>query len=401
MYYLLVQLVSIVVLLGMFGINNSAVYFSGKQRISQAELTTHLLFLAVFSSAIFFILIMMCRDFLLGSILKGLPIQYVRIMTFAIPFLMLNQIALSIILGLKRIVLYNVFEMFCYFLLFLNFLIFVVGLRMGISGACLGFVITYFLMDCVYILLFIKDMEWQISRDKIKEILYYGLRSFLGPICLLLIFKADSFVLNLFSDIRNVGFYSIAVSLAELIPFLPLAIGTVLFPKLASQEIDVLNASTIRVVRVIFSFLILLGLTLLFLGRWLILFIYGQMYSLSIVPMYILLPGFVFISLYYLFFSYFNAAAKPEVSTIILIITLIIKVALSIFAIPRWGIIGAAGASTISYSLCGIMFLAAFRLHSKSSLKDIFIIKNSDIKYIWNISASLVNKYRVTEEALP
>lgn len=385
MYYLLVQMVSIVALLGMFGITNSAVYFLGKEKESRSELYGHFLFLTILSSAIFLIFIMTSHNFLLDSILKGIPRQYAHIMTFAIPLLMLSQIFLSMILGLNKIVMYNVFEIACYFLLFLNFIIFAVGFRMGIYGAYFGFVITYLLIDSTFILLFIKKINLHLEWGKIKNILNYGLRTYLGPICFLLICRVDSFMLNLYSNVRQVGFYSIAVSFAELLPFVPLAVGTVLFPKLVSQEIEILNASTARVVRVIFPFLILLGLAFFLIGKWMILFMYGKIYIPSVIPMNILLPGFVFISLYYLFFSYFNAIGKPGIVAVILVITLFVKLFLSIFAIPKWGIIGAATTSTVSYLLCGLLFLAAFWVKSKRPLREIFIIRNADIQYAWNI----------------
>ena len=53
MYYLLVQMVSIVVLFGMFGIDNSVIYFLGRQRMPQSELYTHLAFLTILSSTTF------------------------------------------------------------------------------------------------------------------------------------------------------------------------------------------------------------------------------------------------------------------------------------------------------------------------------------------------------------
>jgi len=393
MYYLLVQIVSIAVLLSMFGITNSAVYFVGKERESRGELYGYFLFLAVLSSTVFIIFIAITHNSLLDSILKGIPRQYVRIMIFAIPLLMFNQIFLSMILGLNRMVMYNVFEMVCYFLIFFNFVIFAVWLRLGMRGAYLSFVITYFLMDCVFFLLFIKKIKLHLEWKKIRDILHYGLRTYLGPICFLLICRIDSFVLNLYRDIRQVGFYSIAISFAELIPFIPLAVGTVLFPKLVSQETQILNTSTARVIRVLFLFLVLLGLTFFLFGKWMILFMYGKAYIPSLIPMNILLPGFIFLSLYYPFSSYFNAIGKPEIVALILIITLLIKLFSSIFVISKWGIIGAAVTSTSTYLLCGLLFLAVFMIKSRKRLGEILIIRNADIKYIWNVFSPLkINK---------
>lgn len=386
MYYLLVQMAALAALFGMLGINNAVIYFSGRERMGRSELFTHVLFLTLICGLVLFALVTASRGFLLGSILKGIPAVYVSIMTLVIPLLMLHQMSLSAILGLNKIVLFNLFQIICYILILLNFSVFAVGLKMGILGAYLGILVTYLFLDCAYMALVIKKITPRIRWDKIKDILHYGLRSFLGGhICFICILRLDSFMLNYFNNIGEVGFYSIALGLAELILLIPLVTGTVLFPKLASQEKEALNASAVKVVRVVFSFLILLAVTFLMAGKWIILLIYGQMYNASLAPMLILLPGFIFISLFYLFFSYFGAVGRPEIVTIILVATLIVKFFSSLFAVSRWGMIGAAAASTVSYVLCGFALLTAFYKKSKKSLKDIFVVRRDDIKYVWNV----------------
>lgn len=387
-YYLLVQMVSIIVLSGMFGITNSAVYLTGKDEKSRPVLSGNLLFLTFLTSLIFFVLVLIFRFFLMNSILKDIPGQYIYLMDLAIPIVMFNQILLSMILGRNEIVIFNLSEIACSLLLFLNFIILVIFLRMGISGACTAFLLAYLIADIILLLFFVRHIRISIQWKTIKNILNYGLRSYLGPICLILISRIDSFMLNLFSDIRQVGFYSISVSLAELIPFVPLSVGVVLFPKLVSQEADRLNTDMQRVIRVMLFYLILLALGLFIFGKWLITFVYGKTYSPSVLPMYILLPGFVSLALYYLFFSYFNAAGRPETVTFVLLITLFVKVFLSIFTIPRWGMYGAAATSTFSYILCGILFILAFKAKFRGSLKDMFLIKKNDIQYVYNFFSS-------------
>ena len=159
MYYILVQVVSIVVLLAMSGITSAAVYFAGKQSMPEEELCTQLFFLTILSGVLFFVLTKVSQGVLMKSVLKGIPAQYINIMIVAIPLLMLNQLFLSIILGLNRIVQFNILEIVCYFLLFLFFLIFTVGFHMGIYGVYFSFALTYLLTDCLFIALFIKKID--------------------------------------------------------------------------------------------------------------------------------------------------------------------------------------------------------------------------------------------------
>ncbi len=218
----------------------------------------------------------------------------------------------------------------------------------------------------------------------IKKILGYGLRSFLVPIFLLLIFRIDLFLLNYFQDTRSVGLYSIAVSLGELLYFIPEVIGMILFPKLLSGGAESMNDNAARVIRTMSLLLSVVALLLFAFVPGIVSLIYGQQYAPSILIARILLPGFLIMSLYYIFFSYFFSKGKPEIISFVIFLTMIFKILLAVILIPLLGIKGAAFASLITNAFCGLTLMVIFLKYSKKTVLDIFLIKFSDLKYLYN-----------------
>jgi len=61
------------------------------------------------------------------------------------------------------------------------------------------------------------------------------------------------------------------------------------------------------------------------------------------------------------------------------LIAALINIVLNYFFIQRWSINGAAIASTVSYTVCGLSFLITFIIKTKSPLRDLIFIQKKDI----------------------
>ena len=69
-------------------------------------------------------------------------------------------------------------------------------------------------------------------------------------------------------------------------------------------------------------------------------------------------------------------------SFVLLTITALANVILNALFIPRFGMIGAAAASLFSYVLCGGMFVGTFLHITKMPIRELLILKRSDIQAI-------------------
>jgi O-antigen/teichoic acid export membrane protein len=159
---------------------------------------------------------------------------------------------------------------------------------------------------------------------------------------------------------------------------LPGAIATVLFPKVSSMEDEDANIITPRMTRHGILLITITSILLALFARLLITFFFGDQFLPSVTPFLILLPGTIALGGTKILASDLAGRGKPQIGTYAVSITLVFNLILNLLFIPRWGISGAAFASSISYILCSIIVVIAFTKISNISLFDILIIRKKD-----------------------
>jgi O-antigen/teichoic acid export membrane protein len=121
--------------------------------------------------------------------------------------------------------------------------------------------------------------------------------------------------------------------------------------------------------------------------------VYGSQYIPSILPLNLLIPGILALSLTKpaaVFVAYQFGLSKVNLQAAAL--GLLLNLVLNLFLIPRYGILGAALASTISYLSVFLFMIRYFVRLSKSSLKEIFILTAEDFDAYKNLFLNLKHK---------
>lgn len=389
-YYLLIQVVSIIATVSLFGIDSSAIYYLGKNYSTRnVAILSNILTIVISAAAMIFFLLV-SRTYYLSNVLMKTGFGYLALVAFMIPFMSVARLNSAILMGFSRYVTFNILNMALYLTMAINFIVLVIILRMDLLGAILAFLLAYFLMSFIYIMIIFtsKKMEERdtgpVNRINAGLLLSYGLRVFIVPILLIVLYRIDSFFLSYYSTIGAVGFYSVALSFAELLLFIPESTGTVLFPTLVYSRPEDIDGKFLFILKI--SIVLTFAVAVLFFAtiRYVLPFIYGGIYTESVKLTYLLLPGLVAMSTYYLFSSYFQAIGKPGLVTAILSIILIVKVVLCGLMIPGLGSLGAAYACSIAYLACFAVFLLVFIMRSKLRLVEIFMLKPSDMAFIRN-----------------
>ena len=106
-------------------------------------------------------------------------------------------------------------------------------------------------------------------------------------------------------------------------------------------------------------------------------------------PLLILLPGVIAISLGKVLCSYLGGIGKPVFATYASLAALIVNIGLNVLLIPKWGIAGAALATSISYSLDTVIIFIVFSKLAKIKPIDILVVKLEDIKSYLRIARNL------------
>jgi len=121
-------------------------------------------------------------------------------------------------------------------------------------------------------------------------------------------------------------------------------------------------------------------LTLLIVGRRLVPLIYGQPFALAGQVLVLLLPGMTALALYLVVDSYFAGIGFPPISIYAVAGALIAKIGLNWLVVPTYGVLGAAGMTSIAY--CGLLFvkLVAFKRRTHVGLRDLLLPRVADIR---------------------
>jgi O-antigen/teichoic acid export membrane protein len=197
-------------------------------------------------------------------------------------------------------------------------------------------------------------------RGFFKRSLVYGLQGHVGNILVLFTYRFDTFIILSMAGVPAQGFYSIAVLLAEKLSHIPESIQVVLFPRLSALDPADANRLTPRVVRnSLFATAVAAG-GLYLLSRPLLLLFFGTEYLDSLAAFRVLIPGVVMLSVAKILSTDFSGRDKRIYYTVGTAVAFAANVVLCLLWIPRWGIVGAAWASTVAYTVQAVVMLVFF-----------------------------------------
>jgi O-antigen/teichoic acid export membrane protein len=199
----------------------------------------------------------------------------------------------------------------------------------------------------------------------------FGAKSYVQTLNNHLLLRADNYLVSDFLGPSQLAFYSLGSRFTEMLLEIPQAVGTVLYPRLASlsdHEIHTLTAQACR------RTLLLTGLCsvpLLLLGPYVI------------TPW--LCAGALAFSVFVMLTRDFTSRNQQGVNIAAGIPALVSNVALNLFLIPAFGILGAAMATALSYSAACVILLVLYLPRAHLSLADVLIPKREDFRFFWNL----------------
>jgi len=199
------------------------------------------------------------------------------------------------------------------------------------------------------------------SRLLLIDSFKYGLKIYPGFIANWFHFRVDHLMINWFIGVSGVGLYALSVRWAEMLWLIGFGIINAGLYKISSEDRKSSYLLTKKLFKLVFILSGSAGLLLALLSTPLFGLLYGEQFNASIRPLIILIPGVVAWDAGRVLSQYisFNRG-KPHFCTMAAFIGLAANISGNLFAIPRWGINGAAIASSVSYSLTLIILIYVF-----------------------------------------
>jgi O-antigen/teichoic acid export membrane protein len=204
--------------------------------------------------------------------------------------------------------------------------------------------------------------RWSLRAGLLLDLILDGLKLHAGVIAAVIFLKIDQLMLSQYRGPASVGFYTISVSYSELLLLVPAAIQNVFYAKISrmlAEKIDIVP-KTLLVYRHNFYLLLFLSVFLALASYPLILIFYGRAFLPSVAPFLVLLPGAFFLYLNNVLTNYLVGTQRFWVVSVISVGAALLNVALNMLFIPRWGAVGAALSSSLTYALVGLATIRVF-----------------------------------------
>jgi O-antigen/teichoic acid export membrane protein len=213
---------------------------------------------------------------------------------------------------------------------------------------------------------FLKSINFQrISIPSyLKESLKFSWKLHIGSLAFFLIYRVDMFlIVFITNDMKALGFYAIAVGVAEKIDTIPSVIASVLFPRVTTLERGEIRKYGPTILRITLCITSLLGLSLALVSYPLVTLLFGTEYEASVLSLCILLVGAVLLGGGRILSSELSGQGKTGIISVANSVGLAINIVLNLLWIPKWGISGAAAATSVTYgTMFAIELMGASRL---------------------------------------
>ena len=379
------------VVLGCIGVQQSIVYFIGKRQFPLSKILANAIGLALASGLIIAIIFGAFVDYWRPLFFKDIKKSYVLILIGLTPIGILSTYLRHILLGQNRITLYNLLSSVNPCLLLILFTITWLAFKLTLLTAVLMWSISS-LISALMILPFIAKVapiRLAFNLKFFKEAVKFGYKTQLTGLAGFFNLRLDSFIVGYFLGLADVGYYSIAVVITQLIWKIPNATSLVLFPRVASASNLEANQISPKVCRNTLAIILFLSFGLLLFGRFFIVLLFGTQYLPAVNPLFILLPGTVASSISRVLSNDLIGRGRPELGMYAAFLSLVATIILDFTLIPSLGVSGAALASTVAYSLGASAMLYFFVRISGNSFRDTLIIKTSDLHTYLNLCRRL------------
>ncbi|MGQ9631404.1 MAG: oligosaccharide flippase family protein [bacterium] len=367
---------------GNLGLHASNTYFVAKDRDVLSKVFSNTLWVGIIVGIIISAIIIALAKYF-PDFAKGIPRTLLLITLLVIPFQLITLLYQNIILGLQRVIAFNVFEIMLRVISLIYIIFLLIILKKGvkelvIANAAVGFVV------CILYLVYawrIEKFGFTFDFKLFKKMLQYGIKAYIAALLAFMVIRSDMLLVNYFLGVKESGVYSITVQLADLIYMLPITIGMMLFPKISYQD-DHNGTFTMKVTR--YTVAIMVGMCVIagLISKPAILLFYGEPFRGAIYAFRWILPGVWALSIQTIFANYFASRGMPIIVIISPGMGLVVNLILNLKLIPAMGINGAAISSSLSYALMFLISLMYFLFMTKGSLVNTLFFKPHEIREI-------------------
>ncbi len=368
-----------------FSINSTIVYFINSGKAKAGELLSTTIVLIISSTILVFGTLNLLEY--LGALHLALPAsiqtkQYKLIFTGIYFTSLLNGVLLAYLSTFKKFKEIGIYGMALqllpagiYFLMYFNIISY-----NHINPFKTIVIITFFVaivsMIAIVILftklLPVRPAKKLIPISLIRQFVFFSSMAYIGNIATFFNYKLDFWVIDAYWGKSDLGIYSLAAQLSQLLWILPQAVASVLYSYASSSSQEEAINYTVQLKQLSFYATIVFGLAGLVLAYFFISVLYGNEFAGAFHLMTIFVIGVIPFSITTVLASFFAARGNFKISFIVSLIIFLFSSVLYFTLIPQLGLVGGAISSAIAYLSATVIIEMWFCKKYKVSMLNLF-----------------------------
>lgn len=315
------------------------------------------------------------------DLLPGVPFALLLVTVVSLPFLVGSQLFQNLLLGMQAVRAYNWIELAR------------TGLGLGVILALLmlralnvtSIVCVSAILAGVVAVLTVRAvgvrsrLSWTFDVPTFRTAIGYGAIFFSNNLLAFLLLKSDFFLVNHFLGMDDVGIYSVAVQISDLLLLAPATLGTLLFPRLSAiQDSAERTLTSLQFARLTAGGMGVACLCTGFVSPTVIPLVLGGAFQPAWIPLAILLPGVWLLAVENVLVMHLAARHLPLLIPGLWSLGLGLNVWLNILLLPRFGLAAAAATSSVAYAIVSVGVFTLFRRETGASLREILMPRQTD-----------------------
>ncbi len=383
----IVALIELVVLVVGFGLPTSAAYHAARDEQQRSFLPTLTIISAIVGIFVSVIVYTLCHVPALFRGFEELVAPWALFAAATSVFFFVRLIIHHYLIGSGRVTSSNWLRLIESGLPLVLFLLFIWLWRRDLPAAITSWTAGYAAVALISIL-----VVWRLYREVGKpdmgvarSIVGFGVRSYWGNVFQVIIFRSDLLLLSILMGAEAVAFYAVAVVGAEMLLIFSEAGTTVATRMLlggsSSKEAKRVQ-TTQNIARWTFYVMLPAGIFLALTGEFWIWLAFGSDFLPASPALFWLVPGMIFLAVSGFVKLDLTGRGRPGWISVVLSICAVTNLALNLVLIPKWGIVGAAIASSITYAVMTTTYCILFKFETNAPLRKFLVDAKEDTNAI-------------------
>jgi O-antigen/teichoic acid export membrane protein len=308
-----------------------------------------------------------------------------------VPGMLLAEYWYAILRGMNQIFVLNVIDVGSKVVSLLAVVALVGFLGMGVAGAVWADTSIKLVMIVTMVVLLRRAGVW--GKPVFDPVMWkrtsrFSLLAYSGTLAAYLNYRVDEIFIAMFLRPADLGFYVIAVGLAERLWILTGAVANVLLPHLTNNRDRDPTLSAV-IARHVLIWTGLACLAIFVLAEVIVRVLFSSEFLPAVSALRWLLPGILVLSVGKVLVAELHAKEKVHYAAWTSAAAALINIVLNVILVPRMGISGAALASTVSYSILSCM-VTWYYLREVGASWTLLVPRRSDLE----LYATLWRRFR-------